>query len=312
MSGTVNISRGIFSDAAFKDEPFTEREAFMWMVMEARYTTEIREQRIGSATVRYGRGQFAASVRFMADAWKWTKSRVDRFIKRLENRDMVSVKCGTGVNVITICKYDDYQNKPSDSGTLTGQQRDSSGTAAGQQRDKPNTGEIQGKYREKELGISADAECSDFSPASDPKPVIETPPVKPKRKASTKDDPAILSELSKLAGSPAAESFAAYRRKMKAPLTVTAAKLQAKALRTIIDGGGDPVDALGMVELRGWKAIQADWYFKEKSKERGNGHVENGSNGNGWGGRNSGGSNRSGSGTSDAFIAVAARRGTGS
>jgi DNA replication protein DnaD len=125
MSGTVNISRGIWSDTAFKDQPFTEREAFMWMVMEASWKP--REKRVGSVVVQLNRGQLAASVRFMADAWNWQKSTVDRFLKRLENRDMIGTASGTGVNVITICKYNDYQSAPSDSGTpkkqKTGQQR---------------------------------------------------------------------------------------------------------------------------------------------------------------------------------------------
>ena len=138
MSGTVNISRGIWNDTAFKDEPFTEREAFMWMIMEASYKP--REKRVGSAVVHTERGQLATSVRFMAEAWNWSKSRVDRFLKRLENRDMIGTECGTGINVITICKYDEYQNPAGDIGTPQFENRDSSGTAAGQQRDKPKKG----------------------------------------------------------------------------------------------------------------------------------------------------------------------------
>jgi hypothetical protein len=141
MSGTVNIARTIWHDAAFKSEPFTEREAFMWMVMEASYMP--REKRVGTIAVNLERGQLATSVRFMCDAWGWSKSRVDRYLKRLENRDMIGTASGTGINVITICKYDEYQNAPSASGTAKKEKRDSSGTAAGQQRDKPNKGLIQ-------------------------------------------------------------------------------------------------------------------------------------------------------------------------
>jgi len=130
MSGTVNISRDIWSDTAFKEQPFTEREAFMWMVMEASWKP--REKRIGSVVVSLERGQLAASIRFMANAWNWQKSTVDRFLKRLENRDMIGTASGTGVNVITIRKYNEYQNAPRGSGTpqkaKAGQQRDSSGT----------------------------------------------------------------------------------------------------------------------------------------------------------------------------------------
>jgi hypothetical protein len=140
MSGTVNISRDIWHDTAFKREPFTEREAFMWIIMEASYKP--RQKRVGNVTVDLLRGQLATSVRFMCEAWDWSKSRVDRFLKRLEKRDMIGTASGTGVNVITVCKYDDYQNVPKDIGTPKRKKRDSSGTAAGQQRDKPNKGLI--------------------------------------------------------------------------------------------------------------------------------------------------------------------------
>lgn len=138
MAGTVNISRGIWQDTAFKDEPFTEREAFMWMIMEASYKP--REKRVGSAVVHTERGQLATSVRFMAEAWNWSKSRVDRFLKRLENRDMIGTESGTGINVITICKYDEYQAPVISGGTPKEEKRDSSGTPPGQQRDKPKKG----------------------------------------------------------------------------------------------------------------------------------------------------------------------------
>jgi hypothetical protein len=140
MSGTVNISRRIWHDTAFKDEPFTEREAFIWIVMEASYKG--REKRVGKFVVELSRGQLATSVRFMCVAWNWSKSKVDRFLKRLEKRDMIGTSSGTGINVITVCKYDEYQNTPKASGTAKTENRDSSGTAAGQQRDKPNKGLI--------------------------------------------------------------------------------------------------------------------------------------------------------------------------
>lgn len=130
MSGTVNISRTIWEDTAFKRQAFTEREAFMWLIMEASW--KARERRVGTATVTLERGQLASSIRFMAEAWGWQKSTVARFLDRLEKRDMIGTDSGTGVTVITIRKYDEYQGAGDDSGTgrkrKSGHQRDSSGT----------------------------------------------------------------------------------------------------------------------------------------------------------------------------------------
>jgi hypothetical protein len=151
MSGTVNIARDIWQDTAFKAQPFTEREAFVWLIMEASY--KAREKRVGNVCVNLSRGQLASSIRFMAEAWDWQKSTVDRFLKRLQSRDMIGTDSGTGLTVITVCKYDEYQSKPSEGGTAKNENRDSGGTAAGQQRDKPNKGLIQDERRMKEEGI---------------------------------------------------------------------------------------------------------------------------------------------------------------
>jgi hypothetical protein len=126
----VNIARDLWADTAFADEPFSEREAWVWMICEASWKR--REKRIGGTVVETERGQFAASVRFMAEAFKWSKSRVHRFLDRLKNRDMIGTASGTGILVVTIRNYDKYQSGAEASGTLrerdTGQQRDSSGT----------------------------------------------------------------------------------------------------------------------------------------------------------------------------------------
>lgn len=107
MSGCVRISRDIFDDAAFKDEAFSEREAFMWLIMEASFKD--REKRVGSKVISLKRGQLAASSRFMATAWGWAEARVRRYLERLKNRRMIDAATDAGVTVVTVCKYNDYQ-----------------------------------------------------------------------------------------------------------------------------------------------------------------------------------------------------------
>lgn len=129
-AGTFSVSRRIWSHPEFAPAPFSEREAFLWLVSEASWKD--RTARSGRVVVSLRRGQLCASVRFMAEAWQWSKSRVDRFLKRLENRDMLRTESGTGQLVITLCNYDEYQGQRDTSGTIAGQsaghERDSSGT----------------------------------------------------------------------------------------------------------------------------------------------------------------------------------------
>ena len=62
MSGTVNIARDLFDHPAFKAAPFSEREAWLWIIMEASWKP--RQKRIGHIVVEVGRGQLAASIRY--------------------------------------------------------------------------------------------------------------------------------------------------------------------------------------------------------------------------------------------------------
>lgn len=126
MSGTVNIARSIFDHAVFADEPKTEREAWIWIIMEASWKP--RTRRVGAVVVETQRGQLAASVRFLASAWKWTAPKVQRYLKRLEKAEMIVTRADTGVTVITVCNYDTFQAGAKSSDTAPIQQRYSADT----------------------------------------------------------------------------------------------------------------------------------------------------------------------------------------
>lgn len=75
----------------------------------------------------------------------------------------------------------------------------------------------------------------------------------------------VLGILQDCASFDAVTSFMAYRRKLKAKaLTVTAAKRLSSHLRAIFDAGGDPSDALGMAEEKGWVTVEPVWYFNAR------------------------------------------------
>ncbi|MER8741576.1 MULTISPECIES: hypothetical protein [unclassified Mesorhizobium] len=130
-SGVFAVSRDIFEHHFFAAEPFTEREAWVWLIREAAW--KARRVRVKDGMVALKRGQLASSVRFMADRWQWHRSSVDRFLKRLKTETMISISVETGQSVITICKYDTYQrvSLPAETASET-----PSETTARQPRDK--------------------------------------------------------------------------------------------------------------------------------------------------------------------------------
>lgn len=126
------IARSVFDHPLFSSKrEFSRLEAWVWMLSEAAWKP--RKISVSGKTVVLDRGQVCHSVRYMAEAWGWSKSSVERFLTRLKTETMIDAQSGTGQLVITVCNYDTYQLTPSS-------QRDSSGTetgtAAGQQRDK--------------------------------------------------------------------------------------------------------------------------------------------------------------------------------
>lgn len=129
--GVFAVAREIFDDPDFADEPFTEREAFMWLVSEASWKP--RTRRVGNHVVELKRGQLAASIRHLARTWQWGVATVERFLAKWREKGSIGTDIGTGITVITICKFNKYQRVSLPSGT-------ENGTAAEHQRN--NTEDI--------------------------------------------------------------------------------------------------------------------------------------------------------------------------
>jgi hypothetical protein len=106
-----------------------------------------------------------------------------------------------------------------------------------------------------------------------PNPVPKTPEPRSPEPSGTIKEPSdsirrdpVADELRRWASPQAVASFIAYRKKSKGKaLTETAAKRLGNTLQEILRAGGDPDDALGMAEERGWLTVKPEWYFKEDS-----------------------------------------------
>ena len=107
MSGYVKISRAIFGHGMFKEEPYTETQAWIWFICGASYKDDT--VRVGHLIVDVKRGEYVASIRFLAKKFGWTTSRVKRFLDRLTRGKMVTTKATQGITSINLLNYDEYQ-----------------------------------------------------------------------------------------------------------------------------------------------------------------------------------------------------------
>lgn len=105
--GVFAIDRGLFEHSFFRDEPFTEREAWAWMIGQAVW--QPGKRRVGRTVFDLKRGQLVHAIRFLAVKWQWSESRVRRFLERLRNEAMIDALPSSEATLITICKYDEYQ-----------------------------------------------------------------------------------------------------------------------------------------------------------------------------------------------------------
>jgi len=106
--GVFAVDRGIWDhDVLVSSDPFSRREAWLWLLSEAAWKPHRR--RLAGKPIEVGRGQVAASLRFIASKWRWSEPRVRRFLAALISDEMIDAKTDAGVTVITICKYDQYQ-----------------------------------------------------------------------------------------------------------------------------------------------------------------------------------------------------------
>ena len=134
------ISRGIWDDPDFADEPFTEREAWIWLVGNAAWADHRTRGAHGRA-INLKRGEFSFSVRFLAEKFQWSKSRTQRFLKSVQQRDTIRDTSRDGCQIYFITKYNQFQIVGLPERDI---ERDSAepeiGTEVGQQRDKVETG----------------------------------------------------------------------------------------------------------------------------------------------------------------------------
>lgn len=139
MSGFIAMNRDALDHHLLQDgERF---RAWFWLVANACWKPS--KVRIKGQTVELERGELSFSIRFLAEAWGWSKSRADRFLADLREEGMIETrtkigtsaghKAGQGQSIITVCNYAKYQD-------LKTGDRDNdvteSGTSAGQARDK--------------------------------------------------------------------------------------------------------------------------------------------------------------------------------
>lgn len=105
--GYIKIDRRIQEHWIWKAEPFTKAQAWIDLILLAQYkdgTYMVRGKLINRK-----RGEVHFSQLSLAERWGWSRGKVSRFLKQLENEKMVTVNSTVNDTTITIENYDVYQ-----------------------------------------------------------------------------------------------------------------------------------------------------------------------------------------------------------
>lgn len=107
MSGYIKLYRGMTDNPLWTSEPFTAGQAWVDLLLAANFkATTIYVRKV---KFRLERGQLAWSQVTMAKRWQWSRNKVARFIKDLEDEGMIEHQGGHLTTVTTICNYTKYQ-----------------------------------------------------------------------------------------------------------------------------------------------------------------------------------------------------------
>lgn len=144
------MHRGWQDHPIFGDEVFSKRDAWVWLIEAAIFSNDGYLACINGMQVFLMRGSLTYSLDFLADAWGWHRSKVDRFLKKIEKAGMIEIESETGQNIVTICNYSEYQLAYEAIETKIG-------TRPIQEQDKADTNNKKAKKERKKIDTSGSA-----------------------------------------------------------------------------------------------------------------------------------------------------------
>lgn len=104
--GWFRVEDSVFDHPAFRDHA----ERMLWLKLISQASWRRRTVRYRDRMIVLERGQVAMTLRDMAAFAGFSKGKAEKFLKRLENEAMIETEAKTGVSVITILNYNNYQS----------------------------------------------------------------------------------------------------------------------------------------------------------------------------------------------------------
>ena len=232
QQGWVSIHRSVLDNFVWFDKPFNMGAAWIDLILMANH--EDNKFPVNGNLIVVKRGQTYTSCRSLAERWGWSLGKVKRFIDLLEREKMVNTERTKNGTLLTLVKYDNFQDTWNTNGTQTERRRNTNGT----QTERNNN------------------DNNENNENNDNK-ITPLPPSKEEREVRYFPDYELLEKTF--------ADFRAMRKKIKSPMTDRAIELMVNKINKY-----HPDIAIKMMEqsiVNGWKDIYELKNDKGTSKE---------------------------------------------
>ena len=140
MEGFINLHRTLLDSMIFSSQ--TGLKIWIWLLLKASYRKRHVSLKIGKGetTVTIERGQLLFGRYKAEEELGIDGSTIYRWIKKLEENEMISIQSSNQYSIITICNYDTYQGEntneeqPSNNQVTTKEQQSNSRVTAEEQQ----------------------------------------------------------------------------------------------------------------------------------------------------------------------------------
>ena len=105
-TGDIKLNRLITEDPLYRKEPFTKWQAWLDLILSACY--EPGDMFVRGIKVKMKRGSVYKSAMELAERWKWSRGKVERFIAYLAEEKRIVLQKSKVISSMAIVGYDAY------------------------------------------------------------------------------------------------------------------------------------------------------------------------------------------------------------
>lgn len=109
MQGYIKLHRALLDNPIFNCEPYTRGQAWIALLLLTNHKDGYIQIKNGEL-IKINRGECGYSELALADIFKWSRGKVKRFLKLLENEKMIQQKNSSNRIIIKVLNYENYQN----------------------------------------------------------------------------------------------------------------------------------------------------------------------------------------------------------